>query len=90
MDRGTVDSKLSCSDAYNKYLVWKHKPGTVFDYATDKKWYWIRKPDSTQTEFFVAELKSLEGKKAVLNPKASVDVISISHILFIHLDDHII
>jgi hypothetical protein len=75
MDRGTIDSKLTLGEAYNKYLVWKQKPGTVFEFAANKKWYWIKNPASpTSVEFIVAELKSLENKKAVLLPKGAVDV----------------
>jgi myosin heavy subunit len=76
MDRGTIDSKLTVGEAYNKYLVWKQRPGTVFEFATNKKWYWVKKPNSTQVEFLIAELKSLENKKATLLPKASADVCS--------------
>lgn len=82
MDRGTIDQKLSVHDAYNKYLVWKQKPGTVFEYAANKKWYWIKKEGSSQLEYIVAELKSLENKKATLVPKGGIDVCN--QLFYIH------
>ena len=76
MDRGTVDAKLPLNEAYSKYLVWKQKPGTIFDYAADKKWYWVKKAQSEYVEYIVAELKSVDGKNAVLVPKGGIDVLN--------------
>lgn len=71
----SVDANLSVGDAYTKYLVWKPKPGQVFEYATDKRWYWVKKPGTKEIEYLVAEYKSVDANKNVtLLPKGSVDV----------------
>jgi hypothetical protein len=59
----SVDANLKVGEAYTKYLVFKPKPGHVFEYAADKKWYWVKKAGVQETEYIVAELKSVDDKK---------------------------
>lgn len=71
----SVDSHLSVSEAYTKYLVWKPKPGQVFEFSSDKRWYWVKKPGTKETEYIVAEYKSVDAQKNVtLLPKGSAEV----------------
>jgi len=75
--RGTIDAHLSVGDAYNKYCVWKAKPGHVFQFTADKKWYWLKKyrdvvdeeakalgRDEKKKEVYyvVGELKGIDAK----------------------------
>lgn len=78
----SVDTHLSTGDAYTKYLVWKPKPGQIFEYASDKRWYWVKKPGTKETEYIVAEYKSVDASKTVtLMPKGSAEVRSIVHVI---------